>query len=194
VEAGVFGASRLPACGPSACAPARRRLPPHDIVERHKQHARHAWRLDRRELARTIARVVGHHEDLRLSPPVVRPAGFPDDRRRRAGTAADCSIGVPHTSGHTDSRWAEPRRIGSDVVGEYVHIPPRCESATEAPRCRARRGKNGKAGRSLGCGPVRSLGRRSRNEALSSERARTGANIAGICHAEGRGFESHHPL
>jgi hypothetical protein len=27
-----------------------------------------------------------------------------------------------------------------------------------------------------------------------SARARTGANIAGICHAEGRGFESHHPL
>jgi hypothetical protein len=27
-----------------------------------------------------------------------------------------------------------------------------------------------------------------------SERARTGANIAGTCHAEGRGFESHHPL
>jgi hypothetical protein len=27
-----------------------------------------------------------------------------------------------------------------------------------------------------------------------SERARTGANIARSCHAEGRGFESHHPL
>jgi hypothetical protein len=27
-----------------------------------------------------------------------------------------------------------------------------------------------------------------------SERERTGANIARICHAEGRGFESHHPL
>src|SRR5690348_8052311 len=27
-----------------------------------------------------------------------------------------------------------------------------------------------------------------------SERARTGANIAGSCRAEGRGFESHHPL
>jgi hypothetical protein len=28
----------------------------------------------------------------------------------------------------------------------------------------------------------------------SSERLRTGANLAGSCHAEGRGFESHHPL
>ena len=27
-----------------------------------------------------------------------------------------------------------------------------------------------------------------------NERARAGANIAGRCHAEGRGFESHHPL
>jgi hypothetical protein len=27
-----------------------------------------------------------------------------------------------------------------------------------------------------------------------SERARTGANVARTCHAEGRGFESHHPL
>jgi hypothetical protein len=27
-----------------------------------------------------------------------------------------------------------------------------------------------------------------------SERTRTGAHIAGPCHAEGRGFESHHPL
>jgi hypothetical protein len=27
-----------------------------------------------------------------------------------------------------------------------------------------------------------------------SERARTGANTARICHAEGRGFEPHHPL
>ena len=27
-----------------------------------------------------------------------------------------------------------------------------------------------------------------------SERERTGANVAGSCHAEGRGFESHHPL
>ena len=29
---------------------------------------------------------------------------------------------------------------------------------------------------------------------LFSERAQTGANAAHTCHAEGRGFESHHPL
>ena len=41
------------------------------------------------------------------------------------------------------------------------------------------------------------FGRRQRITLLKhtfSERARTGANAAHTCHAEGRGFESHHPL
>jgi hypothetical protein len=74
--------------------------------------------------------------------------------------------------------------------------PTACASAltSEPFRLGPRRGKNGKVGRSLGFGRVRSLGRRPWNQAGLSERARTGANIARTCHAEGRGFESHHPL
>jgi len=57
-----------------------------------------------------------------------------------------------------------------------------------------RRGKDGKVRRSLGFARVRSFNRTPRNTRGLSERVRTGANNAGSCHAEGRGFESHHPL
>src|SRR5262245_14344129 len=62
------------------------------------------------------------------------------------------------------------------------------------PRAGRSRGKNGKVGRSFGFARVRSLERKAWKHHGLSEPVRTRANIARTCHAEGRGFESNHPL
>jgi hypothetical protein len=55
-------------------------------------------------------------------------------------------------------------------------------------------GCNGCTRRSLGFVAVHSRSSKSPQTAGFGERERTGAYARSICHAEGRGFESHHPL
>ena len=78
-----------------------------------------------------------------------------------------------------------------DAAGAWLAGPPPsvnslCGSSHD--------GCNGCTWRSLGFAAVRSPDPEPLQTGGSSERARTGANIRRPCHAEGRGFESLHPL
>jgi hypothetical protein len=132
---------------------------------------------------------------------------------RVAGLGKHVLSRICHVSGEFNERAASPRhepagRIRKITRTTAVHrvrgpslAPPQWRDAREVatrPKRLARsndhNGCNGCTRRSLGFAGVRSPGPKPlQTEVLanSSERVRTPANF---CHAEGRGFESHHPL
>jgi hypothetical protein len=93
------------------------------------------------------------------------------------------------------AKKATARAISQERSGRYGCISrPRYEPATETFRSRTEAWQEWQ-GWAFARVRSRSLTRSKSAETSGlSARTRTGADIARICHAEGRGFESHHPL